>query len=274
MTSGRHAPTSKEDVSRRPTFGEESSEIARRTGLVASTRPRVASTRALLLILLLLTPAILPTASALAGDVDVKLSLPMRARIDLTDREVLLPAPFVIVTEEGDPRLGTDIDILEEFRRYFRKIIRRDTDLKIAEVGRIQYPTYDIGLLARDQDFWRALGERAQADLIISGSLDFDVQDRSGYRTEEYTSPFDGRTYYRQVLVEQTGFEFDIVIYVFDGKTGEVLYSDNFKDFKSYEEDEADIRQGMFSNLYALEDRILGIFVQKEIEVTRTLLTK
>jgi len=128
-------------------------------------------------------------------------------------------------------------------------------------------------VLSRNVEFWRALGERSQADLIVAGSLDFDVQDKSGYRTEEYVSPFDGRTYYRQVLVEQTGFDYDIVLMVFDGRTGERLYFDNFKDFKQLEGEKADPLAGMFENLISLEDRIVGVFTQKTVEATRILLT-
>ena len=116
--------------------------------------------------------------------------------------------------------------------------------------------------------------ERLQADLILTGSLDFDVQDRSGYRTEAYTSPYDGRTYYRQVLVEETGFEFDIVMQVYDGRTGRLLYNDNFKDFKRFEGERTDPLTGMFENLYALESRIAGIFVQKRVETNRVLFTQ
>jgi hypothetical protein len=209
-----------------------------------------------------------------AGSVEVRLSLPVRARLDLTNRSTLLPAPFVVVRQEGEGRIeGSNIDVQREFERYLLKILRRDTDLRIVESGPIDYPTYDLRMLARDADFWRALGERTQADLILTGSLDFDIQDRSGYRTEEYVSPFDGRTYFRQVLVEQTGFEYDIVVRVFDGRTGEQIYTDNFKDFKSFEGERADPLAGMFENLYALEDRLLGIFVQKRVAATRLLLT-
>jgi hypothetical protein len=108
---------------------------------------------------------------------------------------------------------------------------------------------------------------------VLAGGLDFDIQDRTGYRTEEYTSPFNGRQYYRQVLVEQTGFEYDILMQVYDGRTGELLYSDNFKDFQSYDSEEVDPLQGMFENLYSLEDRIVGVFTQKEVEATRVLFT-
>jgi hypothetical protein len=218
--------------------------------------------------------SVLTAGALLAKAVEVRVQLPVRARIDLTNRDSLLPAPFVMVSQEGEGRLeGSNIDVQQEFERYLLKILRRETPLRIIEPGPIDYPSYDLEMLARDETFWQALGERSQADLIIAGSLDFDIQDRSGYRTEEYVSPFDGRTYYRQVLVEQTGFEYDIVIFVFDGTTGKLVYTDNFKDFKSFEGEKADPLAGMFENLYALEDRMLGVFTQKYVEASRVLLT-
>ncbi|MCP3963167.1 MAG: hypothetical protein GY719_35455 [bacterium] len=222
------------------------------------------------LVALLLLPALVPVAEA--ATTEVKLTLPVRARLDLAGRKTIAPAPFIMVSREGEGRIpGRDIDVQGEFERYLFKLVRRETDLKVIEVGPLDYPTYDLDMLGRDQDFWRALGERTQADLILAGSLDFDIQDRSGYRREEYVSPFDGQVYQRQVLVEETGFEYDIVMQVYDGITGELLYSDNFKDFKQYEGESADPLSGMFQNLYSLEDRIVGIFAQKEVEATRIL---
>lgn len=211
---------------------------------------------------------------ARAGGVEVTLLLPVRARIDLTDRSSVTVAPFLVVSDEGEETAARrGIDVEQEFERYMSRLIRRETRLKLIESGPVDYPSYDIRDLSTDSDFWRYLGERTQADLIVSGSLDFDIQDRSGYRTEEYVSPYDGRTYYRQVLVEQTGFEYDIVMQVFDGATGEQLYSDNFKDFKQFEAERADPLQGMFENLYALEDRIANIFAQKQVAASRVLIT-
>lgn len=211
-------------------------------------------------------------APLFAGTVEVNLTLPVRARIDLEGKKTIAPVPFIMVSREGEGRIpGHDIDVQDEFERYMTKLLRRETDLKVIESGPVQFPTYDLEMLARDTDFWRLLGEKTQADLLLAGSLDFDIQDRSGYRTEEYVSPYDGRTYRRQVLVEETGFEYDIVMQVFDGLTGELLYSDNFKDFKEYEGESADPLVGMFQNLYSLEDRIVGIFSQNEVEASRVL---
>jgi len=216
-------------------------------------------------------------AAPAPADVEVRLRLPMRARLDLTGKRTLSALPFIVVGREGSQTMerlrGTSIDVQEEFERYLLKVLRRETDLRIVESGPVDFPSYELELLSRDQDFWRAMGARTQAALLVAGSLDFDIQDKSGYRTEEYISPYDGRSYYRQVLVENTGFEYDIVLMVFDGATGELLYSDNFKDFKQFEGERADPLRGMFENLVSLEDRILNVFTQKTVEASRVLLT-
>lgn len=214
--------------------------------------------------------------SAAAQVVQVKLQLPQRARLDLRGKETVVVAPFLVVSqEEADSTKSRSLDIEKEFERYLTKVLRRETDLKIVEGGgTLEYPSFDLDQLAGERDLWQSIGERLQADLIVMGSLDFDVQDRSGYRTQEFTSPFDGRTYYRQVLVEQTGFEYDILMLVFDGSTGELLHRDNFKDFQSFASESTDPFQGMFENLLSLEDRIVGVFTQKEVEATRVLFTR
>lgn len=238
-------------------------------GMARATARRLAAPLAAVLAL-----GLWPAAAARAASVEVRLLLPVRARLDLAGRSTIAVAPFLVVTQEGEEvaqRRG--LDVQGEFERYLLRLLKRQTPLRVLESGPVDYPIYELDRLSKDVDFWRALGERLQADLILTGSLDFDVQDRSGYRTEEYVSPFDGRTYYRQVLVEQTGFEYDIVMLVVDGRTGEELYSDNFKDFKSFEGEGADPLVGMFENLYALEDRIAGIFTQRQVETLRALFT-
>ena len=212
---------------------------------------------------------------AFAGSVEVKLTLPQRAKLDLQGRKSLVVAPFLVVSQEGAEKIkGRDIDVQKEFNRYLLKVLRRETELKVIEPGPVDFPTYDLEQLSRQTDFWRALGERTQADLILTGGLDFDIQDRSGYRTEEYVSPYNGRTYLRQVLVEQTGFQYDILMQVYDGRTGAVLYQDNFKDFQSFEGENTDPLAGMFENLLSLEDRIVNVFTQKEVEASRILFTQ
>jgi hypothetical protein len=223
-----------------------------------------------------LVAASLLAAPAVQAAVEVRLKLPQRARLDLQGRKTISVTPFIVVSQEGEGRQrvqGRDIDVQKEFDRYLLKVLRRETELKVNDSGPVDFPVYDLAKLRDQTDFWRALGERTQSDLILTGGLDFDIQDRSGYRTEEFISPYNGRPYYRQVLVEQTGFEYDILMQVYDGRTGKLLYQDNFKDFQSFEGEDADPLKGMFENLLSLEDRIVNVFTQKEVEATRLLFT-
>jgi hypothetical protein len=109
--------------------------------------------------------------------------------------------------------------------------------------------------------------------VLVSGSLEFKVEDRSGYKTEEYVSPINGQTYYRQVYVEQTGFLFDIVFLVFDGRTGEKILQDEFKDFRQTGGRRSDELQGLFENLFSLENQILNLFVARERDADRYIFT-
>ena len=131
-------------------------------------------------------------------------------------RRDLAPAPFLVVREEGEePLRRQGLDVQGEFDRYLERLLKRETRLKVIEIGPVDYPTYDCRPCAANRTSGAPWASGPQADLILAGSLDFDIQDRSGYRTEEYVSPFDGRTYQRQVLVEETGFEYDIVMQVY-----------------------------------------------------------
>lgn len=208
------------------------------------------------------------------ADVEVRLKLPQRAKLDLRGKETLTVVPFLVVAEEGEtPGPERDVDVEREFTRYLEKIIRRETDLRVVEPGPVGYPTYEVDRLLENREFWQDLGERIQVDLLVFGNLDFDVQDRTGYQTEEFVSPLDGRTYYRQVLVEETGYRYDILLFVIDGESGRVLHRDNFVDFRSFPSGDVDPIAGMFENLYSLEDRILSVFSQQEVEARRVLFT-
>ena len=223
--------------------------------------------------------ALLLTASAAGSElhasdaVEVRLRLPQRAALDLMGEERLLVAPFITLSQEGEGRIAeSDLDVQQALAQYLERVVRRETSLHLVEIGPLEYPTYDLELLSRDRAFWRAVGARSQTDLILAGSIDFDVQDRSGYRVEEYPSPLDGRTMFRQVLVEQTGYELDIFLLVIEGATGEVLVAENFKDFKAFESAPRQTQQGFFENLYGVEERLVGLFVPREVEASRLLL--
>lgn len=221
-------------------------------------------------------PALLVAFTAQAGVMEVKLKLPVKPKLAVAGDEKIAVAPFIIATggEKRSDR-AAKIDVQVEFARYLKKQLAKSTKLKIVDVPpATRLPGTDIKALEQARDYWKDLGARTGADFIVSGIVDFDVNDKSGYKTEEYTSPIDGRTFYRQVLVETTGFVFDIDIAVFNADTGEKVIEENFRDFKEFDQRNYDELLGLFENLRALEAQLVGIFVSQETSATRYVFTE
>jgi len=221
-----------------------------------------------------LSVALIPLA-AQAGVVEVKLKLPVKPKLQITGDEKIAIAPFVIANngEKKNDR-ASKVDVQSEFQRYIRKQMTKTTKLKLVDVPQTRLPGSDMKSLEAARDYWKDLGTKTGADFIVTGVIDFDINDKSGYRTEEYVSPADGRTYYRQVLVESTGFVFDIDIAIFNADTGEKAIEENFRDFKEFDQRNYDEILGLFENLRALETQLVGIFVSQETSATRYVFTE
>lgn len=210
-----------------------------------------------------------------AGVTEVKMKLPVKAKLAINGNEKIGIAPFIIGGggERKNDR-ASKVNVQSEFQRFLKKQLTKSTKLNIVPVPPTRLPGTDVKALEANRDYWKDLGAKTGADYIISGVIDFDINDKSGYRTEEYTSPADGRTFYRQVLVESTGFVFDIDIVVFNADTGEKVLEDNFRDFKEFDQRNYDELLGLFENLRSLEAQLVGLFVPQETSASRYVFTE
>ncbi len=220
--------------------------------------------------------ALLAAGAASAGVREVELSLPVRSKLAWSGHEKLYIGPF-IREKKGDEKKrdeGLNFDVAAEFDRYIRKMLRKESKfLLLPAIDGLRPPTSDPLRLAKAADFWRDVGTRSGADYIVAGSIDFEVQDRSGMKTEEFESPLDGRKYYRQVMVEQTGFSYDIMLDIYDARTGALIFEQPLKDFQEKPERNFDEFTGMFANLFALENQLIGVFVPRTVKTKRLLFT-
>lgn len=224
---------------------------------------------------LALAAALLVPLAASAQVMEVKLKLPVKPKLQIAGDERLAIAPFVIATK-GEKRndRAAKVDVQSEFNRYLRKQIAKSTKLRVVDVPQTRLPGTDMKSLQAARDYWKELGARTGADYIVTGVVDFDINDKAGYKLEDFISPADGRTYQRQVLVESTGFVFDIDLAVFDPDTGEMILEENFRDFKEFDQRNYDEILGLFENLRALESQIVGIFVAQEMSGSRYVFTE
>ncbi len=198
--------------------------------------------------------------------------LMLRPELQLQGTEEVFVGPITLEPRSSDATHAVDLSAVREFERFLKRLIKRETRLRLLpDIDSLTLPTDDPKALSEDQEFWLSLGQETGAEYIISASVDVKVLDRAGYQTEEYISPTDGKTYFRQVMVEETGFSYDILLTVVNGKTGEVAHQEQITDFKQRSDRKLREFTDMYSDLYTLEDRLLGVFVPRIVPAKRYL---
>ena len=124
--------------------------------------------------------------------------------------------------------------------------------------------------------YWKRIGEEFQNPLIVTGSVLFAPQQRSGFvqREQEVYDSF-GR---RQVVpvrtyMERKGFVLRPTFIFIDGRTGETLHSETFREEILYN---ANQQTPALSSYFELMDRLLPAFLNtlsaQKIKGTRVLL--
>ena len=207
-----------------------------------------------------------------AGAREVRIELHLKPELNIDGTETVFVGPIVIEPREGEDVQSVDLTAAREFEIFLRKILRREAELRLLPTNNdIQSPANNLSALAKQPEFWTAINEETNADLIVAASIDVKVLDRAGYTTEEYVSPQDGKTYFRQVLVEETGFSYDILLIVMDGKTGGIVHQEQITDFMPKDERKLEEHTDMFTDLYTLQNRLVGIFVPRVVQVKRAL---
>ena len=203
---------------------------------------------------------------------EIKLVLQVQPELDLDGTEKIYLGPIMVEPRAEQASQGLDRIASREFERYLRRLLRRETRLELLDpIEDLDVPTKDPLDLVGITPFWIDIGRESGADYIVTAAIDVEIRDRAGYETEEYISPQDGKTYFRQVLIEETGFEYDILVTIFNGQTGEVVHTDQISDFQEQSERKLEIFTDMFDDLYSLENRLLGIFVPRHIRAKRYL---
>lgn len=211
---------------------------------------------------------------ASAGSREVRIGLQLKPELALEGTESVFVGPILIEPREGENIQSVDLTAAREFEIYLRKVLRREAELHLLpQTEDLRPSSKNLAKLAQDPSFWQAIKEETGADLIVAAAIDVKVLDRSGYTTEEYVSPQDGQTYFRQVLVEETGFNYDVLLLVIDGVSGAILHQEQITDFKPKDERKLEEYTDMFSDLYNLQNRLIGIFVPRMVQVKRTLYT-
>jgi len=127
-----------------------------------------------------------------------------------------------------------------------------------------------------DKDYWKKVGDEYQGPLIVTGSVIFVPHQRSGYvqKEQEIYDSFGRRSVVPvRTYMDRKGFILKTKFVFIDGRTGQTLYSETFREEILYNAEQS---TPALSSYFELMDRLLPSFLttlsSQTIRGTRILL--
>ena len=229
---------------------------------------------------------------------EIPIETPIRPKLDVSAFQRVLVAGFIAG--------GTDdVDGNLETTRLLRSQLRTKSELRVIDTDAL--PLMDVasesratretpaeiegtppGVIREDSDlepyehvfadveYWKRIGEEYQQPLIVTGTVMFAPQARSGIvqRDQEVYDSFGRRRVVPvRTYMERKGFVLKPRFVFIDGRTGAVLHSENFREEILYN---ANQTSPALSSYFELMDRLIPSFLStlssQKIKGTRVLL--
>jgi len=153
----------------------------------------------------------------------VPVDLPVPPAMSLEGMESILVASFLA----PDTRL---LNVNRELVKFLRGEFRQHTELEVLDVvPPPSIPEQSLGDLLANAEFWKYLSKEYEADLIVSGIVDYDRTDASSFQDVDVISPRTGQKVRQGVFVEQEEFFYELHVFFVRGKTGEILHRERFR---------------------------------------------
>ncbi len=240
-------------------------------------------------------------SSACIDFYEIPVETPLQAKIDVTNFQRVLVVGFLSGGSNA-------IDPNTETARLLRSQLRSKQDLKVIDADVIslvdevdrqrgpaaapQAPSADPSKndmkiktdkdlqsyqsIFDDKEYWKAIGDRYQSPLIITGSVLFSEMTKSGMvsKPRQYVDST-GSTRYEEVheWADLKGYALDSKFIFIDGRTGEQLYTEPVHEESLYPSTQS---TPALSSYFELMDKVLPSFLNtlstQKIRGTRVLL--
>lgn len=212
----------------------------------------------------LLAAALAAAPATAAGWEEVALDVVLAPRVETQPGERVLVAMFRANDHER-------IDLGLEMARWARRELARNTDLEVIDVPPPPIPEQRPEKLAVNDVFWKRLGEDFRADLIVSGVIDFRIEDQSGFITKDYEDPVTLQTVRRTVYTERRGFKLKVELFVLKGDNGALLLADTWTEERVLDGTAAEDLQMFYDSLEMARDDQRSVFLPVTVREPRFL---
>jgi hypothetical protein len=225
---------------------------------------------------------------------EIPIETPIKPKLDVSPFQRVLVAGFISGGTE-------DVDGNLETTRLLRSQLRTKSGLRVIDADVLPLVTAAAETAERDSaaagkeptiredkdlepfehlfadvEYWKKIGEEYQSPLIVTGTVMFTPQTRSGFVQRE-VEQFDSFGRRRVVPVrtyqERKGFRLKPKFVFIDGRTGTTLYSESFSEEVLYN---ANQTTPALSSYFELMDRLIPSFLStlssQTVKGTRVLL--
>jgi hypothetical protein len=128
--------------------------------------------------------------------------------------------------------------------------------------------------LVANAEFWKHLGQEYDADLIVSGVVQFTRRDVSGFRDVDIVDPMTGQKVRRTQFVEEEEFTYAVDVFFLDGSTGALLHRDRVRRGVTFRGLMNDPIHAFYEIGESIADEVMSAVVARTRSETRTIFRK
>lgn len=209
----------------------------------------------------------LPVEVTPVGSTKVTIHLPIPQKIDLEGIQKVLVTDFFV--EREDPTL----DLGAELTEFLRRELRKHTSLQILDLDPPHLPEQAPEELLKNEAFWKELARTHGADLIISGGVEFNVLDRSGFVQETGISPTTGQRVRTTRFREREAYRLALDLFFIRGLTGGTLYENQFTEELLLDGKTSDHLGVLFNMMDRIRPEVLSVVAPAKRTEERVLLS-
>jgi hypothetical protein len=220
----------------------------------------------LLYLVLILSLIAVTSCSGGGGNASrVKIYLKTKEIFPVRDFKEIYVAHFFTNTAE-------DFDLDMEMRRYLRKQARQKTKYIIIEDAPPPLPPLTPDEAFENVGFWEKMGEGHPATLIVTGTVNYELNDRTAFAMRKVTTA-DGREVYRNIPEDYTDFSIELRLIFIDGRTGEKLFDEVMENKETAFQGKVDPLDGFIAGMKRLAPSITKLLKPHTRTATRTILS-
>jgi hypothetical protein len=153
----------------------------------------------------------------------VRIRIPRRAEVRLAEFDGIVITDFLMKSEFDD------FDLSYELKEYFAGEIEIEVDKSVSRES-IAVPDEES---FQDKEFWKTLPLKNAKSVIFSGTADYSQETRKALISkdkQEFEDPFPSQ----ERLATRKFYTLKMNIRIINAETGEVTYTQDFKESKSY----------------------------------------